>query len=285
MRCSSSILVAVLLATQEAFAADNATEDASALQVQEGWGCAGEHRDPYGRGNFGRCCRGLSKVQGQFSSERCTYQCFRCTGRNGGNRDPNYQCGGACDQRRCKVPCCEGTYEVKGYWNSGQCSYQCMCSGYGQDTYQYCSGGNPCGGHCKVPCCYPLVEVVERGRKVCRNWGEVLSQAQWEAVAANATAEVAERTSASPAARTAVDGEERTGIAGDVAIDRAAELRAVAAAATKVAEQLVATGPPRDPVLDAVDGASDDAALDATEPEMSIGAAQAPMRRGSKAYR
>jgi len=184
-----SVMVVNLLAAlwvvslHTAFASSNATcannrdcSDASAslLQVGEGrgWRCGREHQDPYGGGRSGRCCRGLTKVQGKFTSNRCTYKCFACTGR-GYHKDPYGQCGGECSQWDCKVPCCPGTHEIKGRWNSGSCTYQCMCAGYGEDTYQYCAGGNPCGGHCHVPCCYPLHEVFEHGRKICRSQGEI----------------------------------------------------------------------------------------------------------------
>lgn len=168
--------LALTLVRASATVPENATscngeecEASGLLQVQGSWwgGCAKENEDPHRRGRNGRCCRGLTNVQGQFYSEKCTYQCFECTGRNG-NKDPYSQCGGKCSSQQCKVPCCEGTYEVKGYWNSGQCSYQCTCAGYGEDVNQYCAGGNPCGGSCRVPCCYPMFEVDGR----CRNWGE-----------------------------------------------------------------------------------------------------------------
>lgn len=222
--------------------ADGACEDAGLLQVHEGWGCAGEHGDPYSHHNMGRCCHDLTKVQGQFDSETCTHRCFACTGRSG-NKDPYSQCGSTCDQNMCKVPCCEGTHEIKGYWNSGTCSYQCMCAGNGQDVFEYCAGGNPCGGTCQVPCCYPLQEVTEGGRRVCRLYGEILAHALWHAATTRSAAEDAAEAAALPAAA----GEKRASATREDTMAKAAELKAVADAAAQEVERLKKEGPPHHP--------------------------------------
>jgi len=240
----SSTALAIALVSARLAVADNATcmegacEDASVLQVQEGWGCAGEHGDPYSSQRHGRCCQGLTKVQGQFDSEKCTHRCFACTGRSG-NKDPYSQCGSTCDENMCKVPCCEGTHEIKGYWNSATCSYQCMCAGNGQDVYEYCAGGNPCGGTCRIPCCYPLQEVTEGGRQVCRLFGEILAHAQWHAATT--------RSAADDAAEAALPAGEKRGATRQDAIAMAAELKAVADAAVEEVERLEKEGPPLHP--------------------------------------
>merc|ERR1719469_1005816 len=58
-------------------------------------GCATVGQDPYSGNPSGDCCPGLYKIQGQFQSSSCSYQCFACTG-HGEQKDPFANCGETC---------------------------------------------------------------------------------------------------------------------------------------------------------------------------------------------